>query len=81
MRVHKLARSCVDCDFQDKSKQCQHLKNGLHYLTLEFAESLVKKETLLRKSQVKATVKRFGIFSGSGMVLTEHRTAREALVS
>lgn len=34
-----------DCGLQDKSKQCQHLKNSLQYLTLEFAESLVKKET------------------------------------
>lgn len=36
----------MDCGLQDKSKQCQHLKNRLHYLTLEFAESLVKKETV-----------------------------------
>lgn len=51
----------MDCGLQDKSKQCQHLKNRLHYLTLEFAESLVKKETLLRKSRVKAIVKGLGI--------------------
>lgn len=68
----------MDCGLQDKSR---HLKNRLNCLTLEFAESLVKKEALLKKSQVKAIAKTFGIFSGSEMVLKEPRTAREALVS
>lgn len=36
----------MDCGLQDKSKQCQHLKNRLHHLTLEFSENLVKKETV-----------------------------------